>query len=123
MFFKDYKEGQIPDRPIAAGGTIALILRIQLADANRNLFLFDPVNSEYYFSFADFLDAILETDSCPEGLPSNYLPKDCWETAATPAELYGKLDDWGFEAEGKVWLACQRHTQGDECPSRWPRLR
>ena len=107
VFFKDYKEGQIPDRPIAAGGSIALILRIQLADANRNLFLFDPVNSEYYFSFADFLDAILETDSCPEGLPSNYLPKDCWETAATPAELYGKLDDWGFEAEviphGTTW--------------------
>ena len=107
VFFKDYKEGQIPDRPIAAGGTIALILRIQLADANRNLFLFDPVNSEYYFSFGDFLDAILETDACPEGLPSNYLPKDCWETAATPAELYGKLDDWGFEAEviphGTTW--------------------
>ena len=65
------------------------------------------MNSEYYFSFADFLDAILETDSCPEGLPSNYLPKDCWETAATPAELYGKLDDWGFEAEviphGTTW--------------------
>ena len=93
VFFKDYKEGMIPDRPIAAGGTIALILRIQLADVNRNLFLFDPVNSEYYFSFANFLDAILETDTCQEGLPSNYLPKDCWETAATPAELYGKLDD------------------------------
>ena len=107
VFFKDYKEGQIPDRPIAAGGTIALILRIQLADVNRNLFLFDPVNSEYYFSFASFLDTILETDSCPEGLPSNYLPKDCWETAATPAELYGKLDDWGFETEviphGTTW--------------------
>ena len=107
VFFKDYKEGMIPDRPIAAGGTIALILRIQLADVNRNLFLFDPVNSEYYFSFANFLDAILETDTCQEGLPSNYLPKDCWETAATPAELYGKLDDWGFETEviphGTTW--------------------
>ena len=107
VFFKDYKEGMIPDRPIAAGGTIALILRIQLADVNRNLFLFDPVNSEYYFSFANFLDDILETDTCQEGLPSNYLPKDCWETAATPAELYGKLDDWGFETEviphGTTW--------------------
>ena len=107
VFFKDYKEGMIPDRPIAAGGTIALILRIQLADVNRNLFLFDPVNTEYYFSFANFLDAILETDTCQEGLPSNYLPKDCWETAATPAELYSKLDDWGFETEviphGTTW--------------------
>ena len=74
VFFKDYKEGQIPDRPIAAGGALALVLRLQLADVNRNLYLFDPVNSDYYFSFADYLDMLLETESCPEGLPSNYLP-------------------------------------------------
>ena len=89
-FLKTIKEGQIPDRPIAAGGTIALILRIQLADVNRNLFLFDPVNSDYYFSFGDFLDAILETESCPEGIAIKLFTKDCWETAATPAELYGQ---------------------------------
>ena len=107
VFFKDYKEGQIPDRPIAAGGAIAGILRYQLADINRNLFLLDPLNSEYYFSFVDFLDAIIKTENCPEGLPSNYLPKDCYETADTPAELFSKLDDWGFDAEviphGTTW--------------------
>ena len=107
VFFKDYKEGQIPDRPIAAGGALALVLRLQLADVNRNLYLFDPVNSDYYFSFADYLDMLLETESCPEGLPSNYLPKDCYETAQTPADLYSKLDDWGFETEviphGTTW--------------------
>ena len=32
VIFKDYKEGKIPDRPIAAGGALANILRTQLAD-------------------------------------------------------------------------------------------
>jgi len=107
VIFKDYKEGQIPDRPIAAGGALANILRTQLADVNRNLFLLDPLNRDYYWSFADYLDAILSTPNCEEGIPSNYLPKDCYESATTPGELYAKLDDWGFDVEviphGTTW--------------------
>jgi len=107
VIFKDYKEGQIPDRPIAAGGALSNILRTQLADVNRNLFLLDPLNRDYYWSFANYLDAILATPNCEKGIPSNYLPKDCYETASTPGELYAKLDDWGFDVEviphGTTW--------------------
>ena len=107
VIFKDYKEGQIPDRPIAAGGALSNILRTQLADVNRNLFLLDPLNRDYYWSFANYLDAILSTPNCEKGIPSNYLPKDCYETASTPGELYAKLDDWGFDVEviphGTTW--------------------
>ena len=107
VIFKDYKEGQIPDRPIAAAGALSNVLRTQLADVNRNLFLLDPLNKDYYLSFADYLDAILSTPNCEEGIPSNYLPKDCYESATTPGELYAKLDDWGFDVEviphGTTW--------------------
>ena len=42
VIFKDYKEGQIPDRPIAAGGALSNVLRTQLADVNRNSILIRP---------------------------------------------------------------------------------
>ena len=107
VMFKDYKEGMIPDRPIASGGAVSNLLRTQLADVNRDMYLMDPLNSEYYFSFIDYLDLIQATPNCEKGIPSNYLPEDCYETADTPGELYAKLDDWGFNAEviphGTTW--------------------
>jgi hypothetical protein len=44
---------------------------------------------------------------CPRGVAVRDLPKDCRESASTPAELFAKLDDWGFDSivipHGTTW--------------------
>jgi hypothetical protein len=61
----------------------------------------------------DTLDAIryfremLADPDCPDGVPVRELPVACKESAATPEDLYAKLDDWGFPAlvipHGTTW--------------------
>ena len=61
----------------------------------------------------DSLDTIryfremIEAPDCPDGVPVRELPVACKEAAETPADLYAKLDDWGFDAmvipHGTTW--------------------
>ena len=51
--------------------------------------------------FHDFARFQAESDAaqhCPKGVPERELPADCIELAATPAELFEKLNDWGHES-------------------------
>jgi hypothetical protein len=54
-----------------------------------------------------FLREMNEVPDCPEGVPVRELPDDCREWATTPAELFSKLDDWGFDSivipHGTTW--------------------
>ncbi len=44
---------------------------------------------------------------CPLDTPVRDMPADCMESAATPAELFAKLDDWGIDSlvipHGTTW--------------------
>lgn len=44
---------------------------------------------------------------CPPDLPERDMPKGCMDFAATPAELFARLDDWGFDSivipHGTTW--------------------
>jgi len=60
--------------------------------------------------FHDFARFQAESDAaaiCPKGVPVRDLPADCIELAATPAELFEKLDDWGHDSivipHGTTW--------------------
>ncbi len=50
---------------------------------------------------------MIEPDPCADGIPVRELPLDCQESVETPAELFAKLDDWGFDSmvipHGTTW--------------------
>jgi hypothetical protein len=54
-----------------------------------------------------FMREMTDVPACPEGVPVRELPDDCREFAATPAELFAKLDDWGVPSlvipHGTTW--------------------
>jgi hypothetical protein len=98
----------LPARPIGAepspwramGNTAAPLRGFALLAASRFGGLAD------YGPLAAQLQAIARTKDCAVG-PVRDLPADCYEAVATPAELFSKLDEWGFDAlvipHGLAW--------------------
>ena len=99
---------EIPTRPIAAG------LPEGIDDASA------VMPSPFYMGAYGFYDRarggldfvgyqyeIADLKDCPTGVPVRELPDDCRESAATPADLFEKLDDWGFDSlvipHGTTW--------------------
>lgn len=118
VFFEDTAEDQVPKRSIAAPrkllGVVPMGKAAQLALAFK-----DWDNRQYYFDVDKYYSEISETAVCEKGVPSTELPDSCLETAATPEELFTKLDDWGFEAlvipHGNTWgLATPPETSWDK---------
>jgi hypothetical protein len=54
-----------------------------------------------------FMREMADVPACPEGVPVRELPDDCREFAETPADLFAKLDEWGFDSmvipHGTTW--------------------
>ena len=105
VVLRDLAEGAIPTRPIAA-------------DSPNNPFVVPPAVGLGALALADgwdgaYLDMaasvqeMLRTERCPDGAPVRELPDECREYAATPANLFAKLDDWGFPSlvipHGTTW--------------------
>jgi hypothetical protein len=62
---------------------------------------------EPYGNLISFLGALADAPPCPSAIPSPELPPDCLESAATPEDLFRKLDEWGFDSlvipHGLAW--------------------
>ena len=57
----------------------------------------DPRHKDYYASYNTWVGNMAGTPACDSSLPSPSLPADCYESVATPGELFKKLDEWGFD--------------------------
>ena len=105
VVLRDLDDGQIPVRPIASGGMTARALQ-PLPWMQRALLAATGGNRSYVDA-ATYLSEIERATPCPEGVPVRELPADCVESAATPSDLFAKLDEWGHEAmvipHGTTW--------------------
>lgn len=108
VVFRDTDEANVPPRPIAARNPgVSLSAFIPPLGQRMGLPLLDPANAPSYFDFNRFGLETLDVTDCPEGVNTRDLPVDCRETAATPAELFRKLDESGHESivipHGNTW--------------------
>jgi len=107
VIFRDLEDDAVPARPIGAAGLATDALRGDAVRPPWYLPLADLSNRQRYYDFITFIQEIREVPLCPEGVPSPELPADCYESTKTPAGLYRKLREWGFDTivipHGNTW--------------------
>lgn len=109
VIMRGLDDAELPARPIAAPGLIGQALRGPGIDRWRALQV--PVREfsqrQRYLDLRVFQEELAAVPACPAGVDTRQLPAGCRETAATPAELYEKLAQWGFPAmvipHGTTW--------------------
>jgi len=108
VIFKGTADDQIPTRPIAS---------LPEPDATPLLLNLPPtllVGARILTNISagglqtgKYFDVFRGIDICRTGVAVRDLPPDCMEYAATPAQLFAKLDDWGSESlvipHGTTW--------------------
>ncbi|MFP6609654.1 MAG: DUF3604 domain-containing protein [Deltaproteobacteria bacterium] len=101
-------EGSVPKRPIHSGGNTRTAMREQPPLWQRfGLPIFDSGNYQYYLDLNYYQAELAKIVDCPKGIDTRELPEHCAEGAETPAELFEKLSQWGFETmvipHGNAW--------------------
>jgi len=107
VILRDLDDAQVPSRVIGASGPATDALRGQFGGMPWYVPLIDFRNRQRYFNFIEFMDEVREVPACAEGVSAKDLPADCYESAATPKDLFRKLDEWGMDAivipHGNTW--------------------
>ena len=127
VIFRTWEEGAAPTRPIASADSYVI------GKAPAMLFgllsWFDGL--EFAADLGWYVEEVMGTPVCAEGIASDQLPADCREVALTPTTLYRKLDEWGFDAmvipHGLAWgttnpLTGDFRDQLDEHEQRYQKL-
>ncbi len=106
VIFRGTGDEELPARPIGArvdGGIGPVSAAFRAAQARW----IDPLHWREYAELEWLANRVLAMPPCPPGVATRELPRDCAENAATPAELYRKLDEWGLDAlvipHGNAW--------------------
>jgi len=99
---------EIPTRPIAAGAPLGIEDIDEALPSSLWMGAYGLYDRERGgIDFATYQAELMESVDCPRGVPVRELPEDCRESAATPGELFAKLDDWGFDSlvipHGTTW--------------------
>jgi Protein of unknown function (DUF3604) len=92
VIFAGLEDNELSQRAIAAAGVAAQTLRGSPVALNRWLPFLDWRNRQDYFDFQHYVRQIRAVPECQTGVPSNELPAECFEAAATPGELVERLD-------------------------------
>jgi len=107
VIFRGLADEQVPARPIGAAGLASDGLRGGGGRTPALLPLLDLPNRQRYYNFSEFLEETREVPDCPPGVDTRDLPADCYESVATPAELFARLGQWGFDTvvipHGNTW--------------------
>ena len=93
------EDSRVPSRPIGAGAGDLFALPIPSlvwAGARAALAVGDLPHPQRALDFNDYAREVRETPVCAADLPERSLPSSCREGAETPAELFARLEDWGF---------------------------
>ena len=108
VIYRDFEKGKTPPRPIAAKNPglgirdINAPLKVRLG-----LPLLDTAYFSRYMDYNSYSQALKGVTICDEGINTKDLPDDCSEYAATPADLFRKLDEGGYTAlvipHGNTW--------------------
>jgi hypothetical protein len=106
VIFPGLAEDELPARPITS-------LEQNVRERAQGLWflpMLQPLRYVGLAPYADFLWRVQELGSletCPTGVDTRELPVDCRENAPTPAELFEKLAQWGFDTivipHGLAW--------------------
>ncbi len=101
-------DDEIPPRPIAAGSPLGVE---DVGAVLPNPFIMGAYGlydrKRGGIDLVAYQAELAAVQECPRGVPVRDLPRDCRESATTPAELFAKLDDWGFDSivipHGTTW--------------------
>ena len=108
VIFRETAEDRVPKRVIHSAGFAFQAMRRPLPLFRRLMLpLLDWPNRDYDADLFEFQDEVRAVPECPEGVDTRELPENCLEGAATPAVLFEKLDQWGFDSmvipHGTTW--------------------
>ena len=106
VVLKGTGDDEIPARPIASRSVSQGALRGSVPPMQRALLALAGGERRYH-DLLRYFEERASTDACPDDVPVRDLPVECMESAATPGELFAKLDDWGHESivipHGTTW--------------------
>jgi hypothetical protein len=97
VIFENLGDSDVAAREIAASGVATETLRTTAKGLSPFLALEDLPERSTYYDFNRFIKNIQKVPGCDPSLPSDKLPDDCFEEAATPGELVRRLDQQGLK--------------------------
>jgi len=103
------EEDEVPTRPIASRRELFPAVNPFTLPVRLALIAGAPGGGgrQPYLDFARFLEDRQSVPSCPDATDVRALDADCAESAATPTELFRRLDQWGFPRlvipHGNTW--------------------
>lgn len=110
VILRDTDDDKVPVRPIGSIGIGSNSVFRGIPFWGRALSVIAAPGGQrlHWLRWADFNRSVVTgTTPCEKNVPVRALPDDCRENVATPAELFTKLNDWGFDniviPHGTTW--------------------